>query len=568
MSVNPTATLPSQAPIKLAPQKSLILFSLLWILLFLLYLPAAGSGRVGDFPGWLYQLRSESFIDYVNRTHSGIRGLYHFTQVCTYFFYLLFGVHAWPWHLLHITLQALNSFLLFSISRRLLADAGLQHAERIAYGGTILYCISPGIAEVVVWESAYHYLQGFLFMLLILRWLQLFQHSQRRRYIWLAGVLFFLSTFTLEVFYITPFLSLALVMYYRFALGYDKNVFKKSLKFFFLPQLLLFVLYWLLLSLRYGNIDFAHVGNAAVNDPLANMAKIAKLLFHILFFGRFFSGHIREKVYAICDSKAAVLAVLLLIGILLLIILLRIRKMSPRARVASLLFVWMLMALALVTPMWFPDILLVIYDRYTYFTGGFLFILLAVLLSFIPYKAIRVSLFCLYALINLFFAHRLIKYWHQSANVVDSLVNNFPAARNKTVIMLSLPECLNGVQMIGSRDEGEYKLMHDMLLPDKIANTVYDGLSFNMLTAEDGTHVKVINDSTVDVILNQWGTWWWYGGLGGHSYETPDYKLDLKDPGHWYELTLKHPADRYLLLFEVGDQWKKVNWAQKNMDQY
>lgn len=544
------------------------MFSLLWVLLFLLYLPAARSGRVGDFPGWLYQLRSESFTDYVTRAHSGIRGLYHFTQVCTYFFYLLFGVHAWPWHLLHITLQAFNGFLLFSICRRLLADAGQRDAERIAYAGAILFCISPCITEVVVWESAYHYLQGFLLLLLILRWLQLFQHAQRRSYIWLAGILFFLSTFSLEVFYITPFLSLAMAMYYRFALSYDKAVFRKSIKFFFIPQLLLFALYWLLLSLRYGNIDFAHIGNSAVNDPLANMAKIPKLLFHILFFGRFFPGHLRNKVYTICDSKTAVFIGLSLIGLFLLIIALRIRKMNARTRVVSLLFVWTLMALALVTPMWFPDILLVIYDRYTYFTDGFLFMLLAVLLGSIPSKALKISLFGLYALVNLFFANRLVNYWRQSTEVVDNLVNNFPAPGNKTVIMLSLPECLNGVQMIGSRDEGEYKLMHNMLLRNKITNTVYDGLSFNMLTPQDGTHVKVINDSTVDVILNQWGTWWWYGGLGGSSYQTPDYKLNLNDPGHWYELTLKHPAEQYMLLYQVGGNWKKVNWTQKNTDQY
>jgi hypothetical protein len=72
----------------------------------------------------------------------------------------------------------------------------------------------------------------------------------------------------------------------------------------------------------------------------------------------------------------------------------------------------------------------------------------------------------------------------------------------------------------------------------------------------------------VRVLLNQWGTWWWYQGQGGISYENEDYKLDMADMGHWYLLRLKHPPEKYLLLYQQGDQWKIVNMKKKGEEQY
>ncbi len=72
----------------------------------------------------------------------------------------------------------------------------------------------------------------------------------------------------------------------------------------------------------------------------------------------------------------------------------------------------------------------------------------------------------------------------------------------------------------------------------------------------------------IHVTLNQWSTWWWYAGHGAKNYETAEYKVNMIDPGHWYELTLKKPASQYLLLYEIGDQWKVVDMNKRNEDQY
>ena len=114
----------------------------------------------------------------------------------------------------------------------------------------------------------------------------------------------------------------------------------------------------------------------------------------------------------------------------------------------------------------------------------------------------------------------------------------------------------------GAEKESEFKLIHNLLFTNnKISTPLYDCMAYNMLSPTDGANVIVLNDSTVKVTLNQWSTWWWYATQGGISYENTEYKLNLKDVGHYYELTLKKPANKYVLLYQVGDKWKKVDWS-------
>jgi hypothetical protein len=122
--------------------------------------------------------------------------------------------------------------------------------------------------------------------------------------------------------------------------------------------------------------------------------------------------------------------------------------------------------------------------------------------------------------------------------------------------------------MVGTRDDGEFRMMYNAIMPVQISNPVYDVEAFYMQSPSDGAHVIVINDSTLTVTLNQWGTWWLYYGLGSTSYENVDFKVNMKDEGHFYELTLKHPWDEYLLLYMVEGRWKTVDMSRKGEDQF
>ncbi len=538
-----------------------------WIIVFILYLPAAKAGRVGDFPGWVHFLITSNFLDYINRTDSEhIQSMYQFTQIVTFVFYKMFGANAWLWHLLFITMQAVNAWLLFTFARRLFSDSSIGNAIPAAFTGALLFCVSPHISEVVVWESAFHYLLALMLMLIVC-WctLQFLAGLQRKFALW-GGIVFLLSTFSLEFFYITPVLVLTMILYYLLALNTEKKVIVKTLLFFTLPQLIFFLLHFILLYAKYHS-GIAHITSATLHVNETNMSKGPKYIFHILFFGRFWGDEWRLKIYEFCASGAGLAAFYGIITLVLLFLAVRFRQLNSSQKLLAFLFIWVLVALALLLPLWFPDTGLVIYDRYTYALDAFIYMSLALLVFIIMPKYVSAGLVLLFAMLNMRFTHKVNAYWQQSARIVNNLVATFPNDPSKKVLLLNLPECLDGVQMIGTRDDGEFTMMYNAIQPNKITNPVYDVEAFYMRSPADGAHVIVVNDSTIKVTLNQWGTWWLYYGFGATSYENNDYKVAMRDVGHWYDLILKHPASEYLILYSVGKDWKKVDWNKKNVEQ-
>ncbi len=546
-----------------------VAFAAFFIIAFALYLPAARAGFVADFTGWLDQTIRYGFWDNINRTHYNVKSLYQFTQLNTWLFYQVAGTHPWPWHVLFVALHAINCALLYRLCMRLLAHSAVKSASVIALTGALLYCITPYAGEVIVWEPSFHYLQGMLLILLILNWVQEYMHTYKTRYIIYTAIAFLLSTFSLEIFYITPWLVLSMGIFYRLNDSFDKKVLQKVTTNIFLPQIGLFLLHLVLFRLYYGTW-LAHIGNGAVNNILQDgMGKPAKHLFHTVLLGRFWSEEWRNKIYHLLDSRTAIIVFYSLIAIVGYFIISRFRRMQGKARVLSLLFVWMLICLALLVPIWFGDLMLIVYDRYTYFVNAFVYMMLVLLASLISVAGIRIVLVALYALANLRFTVQVSRYWMKSARIIDALMDTFPYTTNKKVVLLNIPQTMHGAAMIGAEQESEFKMLYNGLHPDKVIKApVYDGMAYNIVTPEDGAHVTVQNDSTVRVTLNQWGTWWWYAMRGGQSYTNEEYTIKILDGGLSYDITLKHPSADYLLLYQAGEQWKAVDMNKKNTDQF
>ena len=541
-------------------------FALLWLLTFILYLPAAKAGWVIDSAGWLYNIRNLKFWDYINNKQSGIPSLYQFTQLVTWCIYKVFNANALAWHTIMVSLHAVNAFLFFLIFRRLFDDSGIRHSFRIAIAGVVLYTVCPHISEVIVWEASFHYLQGFLFILIILYCLQQFLHTRANKYAWIAGIVYLCSTYSLEIFYLTPWFTLVFTLYYRYVLDYDKTIFKQSLYRFFVPQLIFFGLHVAMLLLVYNH--FAHIAENVWQPFSSYISRPPFYIFHILFFGRYFPQEIRKDVYGKVGSNAGLIIFYNIFVLLCLSLYSRFASLSIKAKAGVFLLVCIMISQVILMPLAFPDFLLCFFDRYTYFTNAFIYMLLTLLISFVSNKFISTSLLSLYALLNLYFTVKLNMLWKRSAYIDNRLLHNLPDPGNRTVLLLNMPENMKGVPMIGAQPIGEYKMMRELFVNKDLHNKVYDVQSYNMLDAGDGAHITVINDSVIKVTLNEWGTWWWYEGHGGYSYQNEDYKMDMRDPGHWFDVTLKHPASQYLLLYQQGDQWREVNMNKKNDDQY
>lgn len=537
-----------------------------WLLVFGLYLPAAQAGFVADYTGWLDQTLRYGFWDNLNRTHYHGTSLYQFTQLVTWLYFQLAGTHAWAWYLFFITLHALNAALLFAIFTPLLVDAGIKNARSTVLCGILFFNISPALSEVIVWESSYHFLQGLLLMLGVIRLSQLYYYTHNRNYAWLAGLVFLLATFSLEVFYLTPWLVLALAVYYK---SNNKTAAKEIITFIFLPCLLLFLGHLILFHQVYGSW-VAHIGEKPFQekDALA-FNKPWKHLFHLLLLGRFWDTSWKENVYDVLDIRWVSTALSIGVAVVFILLTVPFAKKSQIGRVIALLLVFVAGHLCLLQPLWFQSSFIVVYDRYTYCASAFVFMLVAVLGCQLRLRYVTgIIAFC-FLLLNLRFTILVSRMWMKSERVITGLLATFPAESKKTVVLLNLPQTLQGVPMIGAGKESEFKLMHDQLRLGSLSpQKVYDGVAYNMITPTDGAHVKVIDDSTLTVTLNQWGTWWWYEMRGANSYENADYRLDMVDVGHWYKLVLKHPNNEYLLLFQVGNAWKTVDMSKKDVDQY
>jgi len=546
--------------------KNVWIFLALWLLTFALYFPAAKAGWVIDGVGFLYNMKHLSFWDFINRTNSSDQSFYQLLTLHYYIFYKLWGFNVWMWGLLYITLQALNSFLLFIVSRNILSDSGIAKGALISLVGVTIFTISPHISEVLIGRAYYHYLQSFLFILLIIRCVQKYQHTQKNSYIWASALLFVLCTLTLEIFYLLPFFVLSLALYYRYFLNYNKQTFRKTVSFFFIPQLVLLGIYFVALIATYKHLQphKIELGQTGIDY----LSKLPKYLFHILFLGRYFSMQTKQAVYAVCESVLTLLVIYSLVVFVFVYTIRRYKEIRNESKAMFLFFAWSVICIAFLLPLSFPGPeLLVFYDRYTYFADGFIYILITMLVvRYVKNKYVLIGLFCIYIDFNLYFTIKVNTDWIASDVINAKLLRNFPNDESKTVLLLNIPENMEGAPMIGAQPEGMFKMMREVYTGKLEKNTIYDVASYNMVADYNGAHVRVMNDSTIHVMLNHTGTWWWYEGHGAKNYATADYKVSMEPKG-LYVLTLRHPIDEYLLLYSVGDTWKKVDVNKKNLQQ-
>ncbi len=547
--------------------RRLVTAILFWVVIFLLYLPAAKAGFVSDTTGWIQSLERDSFWEYINRTHFGVKSMYQITQFNTWALFQLFGKNVWAWHLTHVTLHALNCCLLYRLCVRLFRNTGLEHPARPAFIGCLLFGISPYISEVVVWEASFHYLQALILIFSIMILAQRFQERPSAGKALLAGVLFLISTFTLELFYLTPVLVFTLAFYYRSALHYDKAVFRKTILYFTLPQIVLFMLHLASFRIVYGG-GMAHLGFQMFQNPLPYfLVRAPWYFFHLTLWGRFFPAGLKAAVYDIFRTRAGSIIFYTVLVAVCIYIAAKYRSMTASKKLISLFFVWLLIALAILVPLFFAELLLVVCDRYMYLLLAFYWMLVSLLLFRIKRASLRYSLLIILGCINLFFTLKLSRKWGQSAEIIAAIQKSSVLAPGKVKLLLNSPACLQGIPMIGTSREGEFRLMHNLFFPPVIKDTMLEVAGYNMDWKTDGAHAEVMNDSTVKVTLNQWGTWWWLGGFGATSYENAWFRLDMVDAGHWYNVILKKPASEYQLLYQTGNELKVVDMNRKG-EQY
>jgi len=544
------------------------LFSFFWLLLFVLYLPTWRAGFVSDFTGWLYDIRYSSFTDHINRSHFQVKSLYQFTQLVTWFLYQIMGTNHFLWHCMHISLHALNVTLLYTLITALFTNEQNIGNRPAIFIAMLFFCFSPTLSEVIVWEASFHYLLGFLLFLSILRLVQLYQQNPSNKILWAIAALYFLSTFSIELFYITPLCVAALILFYNknSALGGIK--WPKKWVLIVAPQMLLLILHFVLVKINYG-VWLPHISTGAITEIPNNilLSKPLKLIFHLLFFGRFYGQDFRDKVYWFCESYVVIGAFYVLV-LATMVSIFKFSKADQSEKSALvLLFFWLSLCLALSIPLWFPQSFWVVYDRYAYFSMGLLFIACTLLCHRMLARWINIAFFILFSSANIFASYKVNKKWQVSAQLSHELISSLPIQEHKKIILLNIPQAMNGIFMITANQQNEAFIMRSLLYQPLPKNEIIEVFSYNINAITDGAHVRVLSDSTIHVSLNQWGTWWWYNDIGAVNYQNKHFKVNI-DAWGGYDLMLKGNPNEYILLYQVGRQWKRVIWDYKGKEQY
>ncbi|RYZ42384.1 MAG: hypothetical protein EOP49_28385, partial [Sphingobacteriales bacterium] len=318
------------------PSSGWIVFSILWLVTFAVYLPAIHSGKVGDYyKDWLLIIENDTFWNYLNRIDTPT--LFQFTQLVTWAFYKLFGSGAVPWHIFHVTMHVACGYAVFHLFCRLLGAAGTGKSRSLSFLVSLLFCISAYNTEVVVHEPCFHYTLAFLMQLSILILVHRFISERRSWLLYLAIFIFILSAFSLEIFYITPWLALAIGLYECYGQPEKHPVLRSLLLRFFLPALVVFASHLLLLRFFTGYTAPHYIDPNPVAQ-LRNLAvKFPKYVFHILLMGRFWPDAIRNTIYSWCELTPFLLVFYALIGNRCIAYLRRFKTLDPIWKLTGLL---------------------------------------------------------------------------------------------------------------------------------------------------------------------------------------------------------------------------------------
>ena len=555
-----------KVPKRLADPGSL--FVAFWLLLILIYGPAYKAGWFTDFLDTVNLARTQSFSDFINRAGIINKSFYQLTQILLYGLIHLFGVSAVSWLLLFTGLHALNGVLAIRFFSRFLSLLN-YNGSTAAILGVVFFLFNPVQAEVLIWRASFHYLTGLAIILLILNWTISWLHKPSSRLLLQILVLFLASTFTLEIFYLTPAFVCVILIALFWSKSIDYRLFIKGIKQIFLPLAGIWIVYWISFNVIHGQ-SIAHYDfnlQEAFSWQSAG-PKLLRNLVHVWFAEYFFPGAIRSEFYSVAAGKAAryFLAIVILFTVLGGFI--RFRKMRPVWKVVYTSWILSLISLTLILPFWLKDSLMFTNDRYYYVPSLFLLLLLAVSVVQIRQKILRYTIGGIYLVLCLLGTIHIVLKAREAGQVFFSMIDSFRWQDRSHVVFLNLPNNLDGIGIIPAGNPHYFNKHLFAFGKDTIKGKTYDAASYNLIDRENGAHVTVLDSMTLKVTLNQWGTWWWGRNHGLTSHENELYQLDLTDPGHEYIMKFKQRPRDMVVLYQVGISWKEVSFDKPGQEQW
>ncbi len=558
----------SNMPIK----QSLKTFLLFFIPLIILYFPTRKAGFVTDFNGWQLAFDTQSFGQILNGDNHDIKSFYHFTHILMYIMSSLFGKWGLPWYVTQCALVSLDCVLILKLFKQISRLFNFKNATIIALLGISFWVSSPYLAEVMVWRAAFHYPLVFAMHLGYLIWTIKFMETHEKKYIYYANGLFVLSLFSLEYFFVTPFLVLSILILCALNSAQKFSDILKTysnafIGFFCIP-LSIIGLYMLVFYAHYGQW-VSHDRQADAPFLFFNLdsySTYAKYVAKHLFFIRYLEHSQKEAIFNFFSRQnVQIIALITILGISICGAVF-FKRMKSYGKLLYWCFtffsLWLIPAVSLA----FSTLLLTEHDRFAFIPSVFLMLALAMVLSRFPRK-IFYGLSVLYICFSMYLTFKTNQIWQKSATVYWALMDNFKWRDSKDeIILLNVPESMQGMYMF--RNYG-YKSIFpevmDIYQRTNISKNTTEAMRYNMTDIDSGAKIVVDAPDTIRVILNQPGSWFIMKDWRAETYETPSYKALQRE---WdYQLILKPSPRKRILLYQMGQEWKVVDTTKVGIEQ-
>lgn len=511
-------------------------FLLFFVLTLVMYHPAREAGFVTDWLGWQQEYDAGSWKDVLNCF--GYKGMQQVTQAVMYGLYRMFGTDGVSWYIIFSLLHAVNAWLLSGLFRRMFVRLGITRATTISLVGALLFLLCPYQAEVLIWRACVHYLLSAGFILLCLHGVMNYLDTRKRVWLGIAALIFFISLFTLEIVLVTPILAICLVFVWQ-RMAPETPVFRPVL-----PVALALFPFWLVFFVMNKVVLGTWIGHYGADTHLhfqwiETLSRFLKYFVKHVFFARYFRHEYKELVFGFLEKPAVVITG---IGICLALAaygIIFIKKTAARWIVAGMALAMFFISLAPVVTLYMLTLLHGENDRYGYVASMFLGITLALLFSFLKTQY-RWLCWGIWISISVFYLHRTVQWWAVALAQKQQVLESFDWYEAKDIIVLNLPENIEGIHTFRIIGDDLSALKEDLALTKKkpFAGNIREVAYYNAVTGTDGVSAEVdTTANAIKVTFKQWGNWWWRNGIGASDYENETWRVDFQ--GQFYYLYLK-----------------------------
>jgi hypothetical protein len=233
------------------------------------------------------------------------------------------------------------------------------------------------------------------------------------------------------------------------------------------------------------------------------------------------------------------------------------KKLSLPVKVAGWFLLAFFLALAPIANLYFNYLLYIENDRYGYLASVFFSLFLLTLFSTLPRWA-GYSLFAIYLSLSAYFLQKTNHIWFDATQIYYSLLNDFRWYDKKEVYVLNLPDNLQGCllfrdyssQSLGLKDALQY------VQRKPYSGKIWEVAQYNLTSAQDGVKAEWADKQLIVTTFQQWGNWWWRGGIGASAYEKGIFSFEPKGQSH--EVRLKQIPTDAVFIYQTGGKWQAI----------